>query len=156
VVVVSSCCSSSSSVVVAGVVPSPVVDPSVGAVAAVIVPPPAVVVASPPPGGGVDVPQIPLSFVGGAILAIGGILIAIGIFSFVVAYGLLKGKSWAWTLTVVLSIISIVVDIIAIVTTGSFFNIISLVISGIILYYLYRPHVKAYFGKGVSPSAPTR
>jgi uncharacterized membrane protein len=103
---------------------------------------------------GVDVPQVPLSFVSVGLLAIGGILIAIGIVSFVVAYGLLKGKSWAWTLTLVLSIISIVVGAISIATTGNIFNIISIIISGIILYYLYRPHVKAYFGKGVSSSPP--
>ncbi len=98
--------------------------------------------------GGIDVSRIPPSLIGGGFLVIGGILIAIGVFSFVVAYGLLKGKSWAWILTVVLSIISIVVAVISIVTTGSIPNIISIIISGIILYYLYRPHVKAYFGKG--------
>lgn len=106
--------------------------------------------------GGIDVSQVPPSLIGGGFLAIGGILIAIGAFSFVVAYGLLKGKSWAWILTVVLSIISIVVAVISIVTAGSIPNIISIIISGIILYYLYRPHVKAYFGKGgVSPSTTT-
>jgi hypothetical protein len=83
---------------------------------------------------------------GGGFLAIGGILIAIGIFSFVVAYGLLKGKAWAWTLTVVLSIISIVLNAIS-VALGNIASIVSIIISGIILYYLYRPHVKAYFGK---------
>ena len=96
---------------------------------------------------GVDISQVPFSLVGVGLLAIGGILIAIGIVSFVVAYGLLKGKSWAWTLTLILSIISIVVGAISIATTGNVFNIISIIISGIIIYYLYRPHVKAYFGK---------
>jgi hypothetical protein len=102
---------------------------------------------------GVDVSQVPFSLAGVGLLAIGGILIAIGIVSFVVAYGLLKGKSWAWTLTLILSIISIVMGAISIATTGNVFNIISIIISGIIIYYLYRPHVKAYFGKG-APSPP--
>ncbi|HEX6253748.1 MAG TPA: hypothetical protein VFZ55_05970 [Nitrososphaera sp.] len=97
--------------------------------------------------GDVGVPQVAPSLIGGGFLAVGGILVAIGIFSFVVAYGLLKGKSWAWTLTLVLSIVSIVVAVISIATTGNPFNIINIIISGIILYYIYRPHVKAYFGK---------
>jgi uncharacterized membrane protein (DUF2068 family) len=94
----------------------------------------------------INLSQIPPSLVGVGLLAIGGILLAIGVLSFVVAYGLLKGRSWAWTLTVVLSIISVVLNVISI-ATGNIASIVSLVISGIILYYLFRPHVKAYFGK---------
>jgi lysylphosphatidylglycerol synthetase-like protein (DUF2156 family) len=99
--------------------------------------------------GDIDLSEVPPSLVGGGILAIGGILIAIGILSFVVAYGLLKGRRWAWTLTVILSIISIVLAAISI-AAGSIPSITSITISGIILYYLYRPHVKAYFGKAVN------
>ncbi len=102
----------------------------------------------------IDLSQVPPSFLGGGILAIGGIVIAIGILSFVVAYGLLKGRCWAWTLTVILSIISIVLAAISI-AAGSIPSIISIIVSGIILYYLYRPHVKAYFGKTVSASGPS-
>ena len=96
--------------------------------------------------GDIDLSQVPPSLLGGGILAIGGILIAIGVLSFVVTYGSLKGRSWAWTLTVVLSIISIVLNVISI-GTGNIASIVSVVISGIILYYLFRPYVKAYFGK---------
>jgi hypothetical protein len=35
------------------------------------------------------------------------------------------------------------------IATGNVGGIVSIIISGIILYYLYRPHVKAYFGKAV-------
>jgi hypothetical protein len=100
-----------------------------------------------------DAPMIPQSFLGGIGIAIGGILLAMAIVSFVVAYGLLKGLGWAWTVTVILSIISIVLNAISI-AAGNISSIISIIISGIILYYLYRPHVKAYFGKGVSRSPP--
>jgi hypothetical protein len=88
---------------------------------------------------------------GGFSIAIGIVLIAIAIVSFVVAYGLLKGRRWAWTVTIILSIISIVWNAITL-AGGNFFGIISIIISAVIIYYLYRPHVKAYFGKGVSPS----
>jgi hypothetical protein len=108
---------------------------------------------TPIPSPGVP-PMVPQSLLGGIGIAFGGVILAIAIASFVVAYGLLKGLGWAWTVTVILSIISIVSNAISI-ATGNIASIISIIISGIILYYLYRPHVKAYFGKGISrpPSA---
>jgi hypothetical protein len=81
-------------------------------------------------------------------VAVGSILIILGIISFIVAWGLLKGRGWAWTVTLILSIISLVMGVISIVG-GSFGSIINIIIAGIIIYYLYRPHVKAYFGKSV-------
>lgn len=90
----------------------------------------------------------------GAINAIGGVFIAIGIASLVVAYGLWNAKGWAWSLTVILAIIGIALDVVFIVT-GDFSSIISIIISGVILYYVYRPHVKAYFGKGVKAAQPS-
>ena len=103
-------------------------------------------------GSGMSLSGIPPSFTGGVAIAIGGVLIAIGIVSFIVAYGLLKGMGWAWTVTVVLSIISIVLNAISI-ATGNIGGIASIIISGIILYYLYRPYVKAYFGKAARTDA---
>ena len=100
-------------------------------------------------GSEMDLSGIPMSFVGGAAIAMGGVIIALGIVSFIVAYGLMKGMTWAWNLTVVLSIISIVLNAISI-ATGNFGGIISIIISGVIIYYLYRPHVKAYFGKATT------
>jgi hypothetical protein len=81
-------------------------------------------------------------------IAVGGILIILGIISFIVAWGLLKGKGWAWSVTMVLSIISIVIGVISLVA-GSIGSIVNIIIAGIIIYYLYRPHVKAFFGKSV-------
>jgi len=81
-------------------------------------------------------------------VAIGAVLIILGIISFIVAWGLLKGKSWAWSVTIILSIISIVIGIVSLVA-GSFGSIVNIIIAGIIIYYLYRPHVKAFFGKSV-------
>jgi hypothetical protein len=58
----------------------------------------------------------------------------------------LKGKRWAWTVTVVLSIISIALNAISI-ATGNIGGIVSIIISGIIIYYLYRPHVKVFLAR---------
>lgn len=77
-------------------------------------------------------------------------LFPLAIVSFIAAYGLLKGLRWAWTATLVLSIISIVWYVISIaITPGDGGRIIGIFISAVIIYYLYRPHVKGYFGKEV-------
>lgn len=83
---------------------------------------------------------------GGVGFVIGGILIALGIVSFIVAWGLLGGRGWAWIVTIVLSIISLVVSAISL-AGGNVGSIVNLIISGVIIYYMYRPHVKAYFGR---------
>jgi hypothetical protein len=103
----------------------------------------------PPPG---VPPMVSQSLLGGIGIAFGIVLLALAIVSFVVAYGLLKGLGWAWTVTIILSIISIVFNAISI-AAGNISAIISIIISGIIIYYLYRPHVKAYFGKAVRTDA---
>jgi hypothetical protein len=102
--------------------------------------------------GGIPVSRIPPSFFGGVAIAIGGVLITIGIASFIVAYGLLKALGWAWTVTIILEIISIVLNAISI-ATGNIGGIVSIIISAVILYYLYRPHVKAYFDKAARTDA---
>ena len=79
-------------------------------------------------------------------------LVALGIAYFVMAYGLWRGKQWAWTITMILSIIGIVMGGISIVT-GNFAAIFHLIINAIVLYYLYRPHVKMFFGKGATVTA---
>jgi hypothetical protein len=99
---------------------------------------------------GADVSAIPANLLGGGAAAVGGVMMALGILSFIVAYGLVKGRPWAWTLTVVLSIVSIVLNALSL-AAGNVAAIVSIIISGIIIYYMYRPHVKAYFGKAVTP-----
>jgi hypothetical protein len=129
-----------------------------------------------------DFSGIPPSLIGGGPIAIGSVMIAIGIVSLIVAYGLLKRMRWAWTVTFVLSIISIVlsVSVITIIATVQALlwlgvgiilpaaapsdpsppppplgAIISIIISGFIIYYLYRPNVKAYFGKAAARTDAT-
>ncbi len=97
-----------------------------------------------------------LAVIGGiAFLGIGTILIVIGIglgfvilgiAYFVMAYGLWNGRSWAWTITLIISGIGVIVGIGSIII-GNFGSIISIIINAVIIYYLYRPDVKAYFDK---------
>jgi uncharacterized membrane protein (DUF2068 family) len=80
------------------------------------------------------------------LAGVGAILVAIGIGYFVVSYGLLKGKGWAWSITLILSYIGIAIGIISIVS-GNFFSVMHLIINIVIIWYLYRLQVKAFFGK---------
>jgi uncharacterized membrane protein (DUF2068 family) len=81
-----------------------------------------------------------------ALAAVGGVLIAIGIAHFVVSYGLLNGKGWAWSIALIVSYIGIVMGIISIVG-GNFLSIIHLIIDIVIIWYLYKQEIKDFFGK---------
>lgn len=83
---------------------------------------------------------------------LGALLIVLGIASFVVAWGLLKGKGWAWIVAIILSIISIATSIISLVA-GQGGSVGSIIINGVILYYLNRSNVKSYFGRIKAPAA---
>jgi uncharacterized membrane protein (DUF2068 family) len=82
-----------------------------------------------------------------ALMTGGAVGIAIGVAWFVLAWGLWTAKGWAWIVTVILAIISIIFNLYGALTIHVE-HIISLIIAGVILYYLYRPNVKAYFGRG--------
>jgi hypothetical protein len=99
---------------------------------------------------GISPSFVPTALIGSVLTAVGAVLIAIAVASFIIGYGLLKGMRWAWTAALVVTIISIIIDIFSIASVVNIIGgIISLIINGVILYYLYRPHVKAFFGKGV-------
>jgi uncharacterized membrane protein HdeD (DUF308 family) len=80
------------------------------------------------------------------IVGIGVILLALGIAYLVMAYGLWKGRGWSWTITLILMVIGIIVAIASIVA-GNGASIVSIIIHAVVIYYLYRPNVKAFFGK---------
>jgi uncharacterized membrane protein (DUF2068 family) len=68
------------------------------------------------------------------------------------AYGLWKGKGWAWTITVILSFIGIALGV-ASIAVGNIGAVFHLIINIIVVYYLYRSCLKAFFGKPVSYSS---
>jgi hypothetical protein len=77
---------------------------------------------------------------------LGSGLFILGLAYFLMAYGLWKGKGWAWTLTLILSGIGIIIGIGSMVV-GNFGSIFHTIINAIIIYYLYRPNVKAFFNR---------
>ena len=108
-------------------------------------------------------------FAGSVGLVLGAIILAVGIVFLVASYGLLKGRGWAWTITVIITIAIIIIQVVlTIMFSASFFSsmdasvnsliyqIIGFAVDGLILYYLYRPNVKAYFGKSRPSTAIQR
>jgi|SRR6476620_2802524 len=108
-----------------------------------------------------------LSHIFGMIgISLGVILLVIGVAYVVMFYGLLKGRGWAWTITVILLFVGIAIQLISTAVVGIFtssFNndnnstdsillglagaLLGIITNIATLYYLYRPHVKSYFGK---------
>jgi len=84
---------------------------------------------------------------GSAITVMGIGLLFHGVLQLITAFGLFALKAWAWLLAVVMQVLSLVLngmqlaaDFNAGVVTGG-------IVALIILYYLYRPHVKQAFGR---------
>jgi uncharacterized BrkB/YihY/UPF0761 family membrane protein len=87
---------------------------------------------------------------------IGAILLILGIVYLIVSYGLLKGKGWAWVITIIVTIIGLIIQIISAIIAGSITSsvlyglvshIVGIFISGVIIYYMFRPNVKAFYRK---------
>lgn len=72
-----------------------------------------------------------------SMFGIGFVIVIFGLIEFAVAYGFWVGAPWGWWL----GIIGAALDIISIFSL----NVFGLVIGIIMLYYLTRPHVKAWF-----------
>jgi hypothetical protein len=73
-------------------------------------------------------------------------LFIIALIEFVMAWGLLGGKGWAWIITIVFSAISILMGMLSLPL-----GLVGIGINALIIYYLFRPHVKAFFGRGAGP-----
>ncbi|MBI3859635.1 MAG: hypothetical protein HY296_05275 [Thaumarchaeota archaeon] len=86
----------------------------------------------------------------GLAAAFGGGLLVVGVLAIVVGYGMWSGKGWAYLLSIVLYILGIVTSL-GSLAFGNYSSIVGLVIYIIIIWYLWKPHVKAYFGRGAPP-----
>src|SRR6267143_2376904 len=84
-------------------------------------------------------------------LIIGAVVLFFSIIWFATGAGFLHGRGWSWTLGMIFSVLSLLGAIgaltIGLITGG----VGGLVFWGLMLYYLTRTHVKAFFGKGGLP-----
>lgn len=91
---------------------------------------------------------VPLELLGLLAMIEATFLIVLGFVSLRVAFGLFKGKKWAWQATLVLSFIWIGVAIFTSLTGGTAAGVVPVIlISGVILYFLFRANVKEFFGR---------
>jgi len=100
------------------------------------------------------IPSLPpgidlVAMVTAVFTAIAAVLILLGIVNFPLAWGIFSGKGWAWTSSIIISVIWIIIGVVTLIAVVGVFI---LIIAALILYYLYRPHVKEFFGKGVRPT----
>jgi len=96
------------------------------------------------------------AFLGGAVLTviglgalgaiIGVILFIIGIIDILLGIGCFKGWGWVWTVGVIFMAINILIGLVT-VFSSPVTGLVSIVIAVIVLWYLFQPNVKAYFGK---------
>ena len=89
---------------------------------------------------------LPLS---GVVAILGIVSIVVGIGDLAFAYGAWGLKPWAWMLGIVLEVVGIAVNLLEFRSATASSTIISVVIAGAIIYYLYQPHVRRAFGQSV-------
>jgi lysylphosphatidylglycerol synthetase-like protein (DUF2156 family) len=90
----------------------------------------------------------------GVVSLIGLVVVVIGLLYVGLVWGLWTGKGWAWILSLVLAVLGLIASLIALVR-GRFGAIVVLILDVIILYYLFRPNVRAFFGEQKTPPQPT-
>jgi uncharacterized membrane protein (DUF2068 family) len=85
----------------------------------------------------------------GPLMVTGGIgAIVSGILGLLAGYGLFTLKGWGWTLAMVFSVLNIIHNALGLFRGANIPGaIVGIVISGLILYYLFTPTVKRAFGK---------
>ena len=82
---------------------------------------------------------------GGVYLMGPAFLLILGIASLLTAYGLYMRKNWSWKLLLVLSGFGAAGYLLNVVN-GQFISIFGVLYNAIIIYYMYRPHVRKYYG----------
>ena len=75
----------------------------------------------------------------------GGILVVMGLINLVIAGGFWNGWKAIWYLAVIFGFISIILFVVGLFATGGV-SILGLIIQALLLYYMFRPNVKEFFG----------
>ncbi len=75
---------------------------------------------------------------------LGGALIVLGLVPIVIAGGFWNGWKAIWYIAVIFGIIALIVDVISLFINWT--AIIGVIIQALLLYYIFRPKVKEFFG----------
>jgi len=89
------------------------------------------------------VPSTYLPLVQAVLTVVGSLVLFIALVNFVIAYGLLNGTSWAWTVSLVFAVIGILRGLFTLPM-----GILTIGIQVLIIYYLTRENIKSYFENG--------
>jgi len=89
------------------------------------------------------------AFIESVLVAIAVLAFVFGILNVVVAYGFWVGAGWSRMLAIILLILYIILGLVTLPT-----GIITIIIAGLLLWYLMQPHVKAWFGAAPQPTPP--
>jgi hypothetical protein len=79
--------------------------------------------------------------------AFGAIILLIGVLSIVMCYGVWMRKRWAWTYAVMVAALGILTNVTAAYYYSSTFSILAAGLQVLVIYYLTRSSVKAFFPK---------
>ncbi|MEM1369826.1 MAG: hypothetical protein AAGG02_17845 [Cyanobacteria bacterium P01_H01_bin.15] len=98
--------------------------------------------------GGAVTGQTQLAETGASIFSLGFVGLGLSVFGLLVFVGLFSLQSWAWSLTILLQGLNLLLSVANIFQGEQILgSLIQIIISGLILYYLFRPNVKIAFGQ---------
>ena len=95
----------------------------------------------------------------GIMTGVGVVLLAVGILGLATGYGLWVGRNWAWLITrlwaslcIIAGVVGVGLSLLGDTLTSQIVGAIigstgTAVVAAVVLWYLYRPHVKAAFGR---------
>jgi len=84
---------------------------------------------------------------------IGVVVVVLGLIYLGLAWGMWTGKGWAWFLSLILAALGLIGSLISLVG-GGLVTLGILILDVAILYYLFRPNVRTFFGEQKAPSQP--
>jgi hypothetical protein len=91
---------------------------------------------------------------GGLAAIIGLITLVVGAAELICAWGFWSLRPWAWTLGIVLAVVSVALLVVQALLSGNIVgslvnvnSLVTIVISAVIVWYLMQPQIKAAFGR---------
>ena len=83
---------------------------------------------------------------------IGGVLVVVGLVGMLIGWGLWTGRGWARIIQIIFAVLGVIGGV-GSLAIGAYTGVVSLISAAVIVWYVFRPNVKAYFSK--TPPAPT-
>lgn len=93
---------------------------------------------------GVPVPIHSMMVIGMILAVVGVVILIVGVITLLVGWGLWTGRNWARWIAIIVFGLGALSNLINL-SQGRFGSVISLIINGLIVYYLFTPHVKEFF-----------